>query len=355
MRRNNQISRSQRSDQKHHDLDNLRAKIRHIEQQKSPLPKNGASWLSPACSPPSIVAGNQENTENAEKKADTAPAQDAIPTHVKEPKIDRSHKGGKGQGEKRPKRHQKKWSFGIDAIDAALPQNQLSQAALHEIKPASYRDSHAAISFAMALAGRRLHNMSNGALLWCLPPQFTREFGMPYGPGMRRLIANPENCIFTEPRTEAHFLWAMEEGLGLSLNQGTSSTNTTGALALVLGMTKTVQPTPARRLSLRASVNKTPAILLTHHDAAGINMAATRWRIARAESEPGSHLTTAPGRAKWHVTLERAPHGKEALKWILEWHHETHSFTLVTPLANRAPQTTSTRFSSLPGPLRAYQ
>ena len=280
-------------------LNDLRAQIRQIEQSQTPFLENAANWHSPTCNTSSIE-------ETAHPRA--------------------SIKSG--------------WNFGVSEIDEVLPEFELSQSALHEIKPATYLDSHAAFGFAMALAGRRLNNLPDAHLLWCLPPLVSNEFGAPYGPGLKRLIPRPENCLITQPKTHAHLLWAMEEGLSAS---GDTSVGTS-AFAVVFANLKSIEPTPARRLSLRAANNHIPALLLTHHDTPGINMAETRWRIGRAQSDSGSHLAAAPGHAKWTVTLERARDGREGLNWIIDWHHETHSFTLASPLANRAAQATPARF-----------
>ena len=286
-------------------LNGLRKKIRAIEQCQTPFPENNENWLLRDQTTPSI--------DNAAEM---------------------------------PARTKLGWNFGVDEIDEALPGRELNRSALHEIKPKTYQDSHAALGFAMALIGRRVAHIPDATLLWCLPPVFSNEFGAPYGPGLRHLIPRPENCLITQPKNQAHLLWAIEEGLNAS--GGTSARNSpdTSVFAIVLANLKTIEPTPARRLKLRASLSHTPALLLTHHNSPGINMVETRWHIARAQSESGEHYETAPGRAKWSVTLERGGHGNHELNWILEWHHETHSFTLVSPLADRAPQTTRTRFGT---------
>lgn len=273
-------------------LKGLRAEINRIEQSHAPLPKNNASW-----------------GHHGHSSSNPAPE----PTH----------------------KNCESWNFGSNDIDAFLPGNALNISALHEIKPATYQDSHAAIGFAMALAGRRAMADPDGAQLWCLPPLFSSEFGMPYGPGLRRLMPCPENCLITEPGNMAELLWVMEEGVSL------------GTFGLVLAAIKTIEPTPARRLSLRAGTKNTPALLITHHETPGINMADTRWRIKRAPSQTPPHLSTAPGPARWAVTLERGPLGKEELNWIMEWRHETHSFILAAPLADRTHGPTEARLRSV--------
>ena len=193
-------------------LDDLRAKIRQIEQSQTPFPKNGADLVSPTCT--------------------TSPDHPEPSPHAKEQKAAKGH-CNKGRCNKAH------WSFDIPEIDQALRQNQLNPAALHEIKPATYQDSHAALGFALALAGRRLIATPAAPLLWCLPPVMSGEFGIPYGPGLRHLIPKPENCLITEPGTESDFLWAMEEGLNASANADTSVGTTatdTRVFALVLGM-----------------------------------------------------------------------------------------------------------------------
>ena len=291
-------------------LDDLRAKIRQIEQSQTPFPKNGADLVSPTCT--------------------TSPDHPEPSPHAKEQKAAKGH-CNKGRCNKAH------WSFDIPEIDQALRQNQLNPAALHEIKPATYQDSHAALGFALALAGRRL-DCNPGCTTPLVPaPCDVRRIWHP----LRTRTSPPHTKTGKLPdyRTRNRVGFFMGHGRGIKRQCQRSDTSArhhchqhSRLCACSRHGTKTIQPTPARRLSLRAATNKTPAILLTHHDTPGINMAETRWRIARAESEAAPHLISAPGRAKWNIILERAPNGKSGLQWTLEWHHETYSFTSGYPI-----------------------
>jgi protein ImuA len=235
------------------------------------------------------------------------------------------------------------WTLGAPEIDAHLA-GGLDAASLHEVKPegcatdpaagAAAGDWAAAIGFALRLAVRRATALSarSGApapILWCWPSAFARELGLPCGQGLAAMGLDPAACLFVETKRASEALWAMEEGLK------------SASVALVVGVMKEAELTPARRLSLAAAGSLTPCLLVTDPRVSGAGSTATRWRIGTRPSAPHPFERSAPGARRYAVSLERCRNGSllsQALSLPLEWSDETHRFRVAPALADRADE-----------------
>ena len=230
------------------------------------------------------------------------------------------------------------WTLGVPEIDCHL-RGGLDEGALHEVKPerrqtgAAIGDWMTALGFVLRLTVRRLHGLRASAsntpaqVLWCWPSALTHELGRPYGPGLSSLGLEPSSCLFVETARASDALWAMEEGLK------------SASVALVLGVLKDVELTPARRLSLAAAAHRIPCLLLTDPRTPATGATATRWRIGGRTSAPHPFKAAAPGPSRHTVSLKRCRHGAfapQSSSLILEWSNETHRFHMVSALADRA-------------------
>lgn len=230
------------------------------------------------------------------------------------------------------------WTLGVPEIDRHL-RGGLDEGALHEVKPerrqagAVMGDWVTALGFVLRLTVRRLHGLSTSQsgtpaqVLWCWPSAIAHELGRPYGPGLSSLGLEPASCLFVETARASDALWAMEEGLK------------SASVALVLGVLKDVELTPARRLSLAAAAHRVPCLLLTDPQTPATGATATRWLIGGQTSAPHPFEGAAPGLSRHTVSLKRCRHGARAPQsssLILEWSHETHRFRMVSALADRA-------------------
>ena len=234
------------------------------------------------------------------------------------------------------------WTLGAPEIDAHLA-GGLDAASLHEVKPegcvtdpaaaagASAGAWGAALGFALRLAVRRSNALArSGApahILWCWPSAFERELGLPCGQGLAAMGLDPSAFLFVEAKRASEALWAMEEGLK------------SASLALVVGVMKEVELTPARRLALAAAGSLTPCLLVTDPRAPGAGSTATRWRIGPRRSASHPFDAAAPGARRYTVSLERCRANAlaaQALSLPLEWSDETHRFRLAPALADRA-------------------
>ena len=219
------------------------------------------------------------------------------------------------------------WTFGIPEIDETLPWSGLCPGGLHEVRPETYRDSWAALGFAMALIVRRMAGVGHGGrglYLWGTTDAAGREFGLPYGPGLRDLGLDPSALLMVRTRRSQELAWALEEGVK------------SGALAAVLGHVSSLSQTSERRLALAAAAHRTPCLLVSDHQAVGIGPALTRWRVSAAPSGTHAFDEGAPGRVAWRIVLERCRSGPHDRAWTVEWNDEAYDFHLAAPLADRA-------------------
>ncbi|MFN3744543.1 MAG: hypothetical protein ACK4TL_07545 [Hyphomicrobiaceae bacterium] len=229
------------------------------------------------------------------------------------------------------------WGLGAPEVDGWLPGGRLDAAILAEIKPETYGDTPAALTFALLLAVRRLGvghaaGEAPGLVVWCWPVRLAREYGGLYGPGLARLGLEPTRLLLVETATPAETLWAMEESIG------------SGAAAIVIGCLDTVALTPARRLALAAAAHHTPALMVTAAHSAAMAATFTRWRVAAAPSAPHPFDPAAPGDPRFTLTLERCRGtavGAALPSAVVEWSHDAHRFRVAAGMADRAPETAS--------------
>ena len=205
--------------------------------------------------------------------------------------------------------------------DPLVPLGRLGRGGLHELKPASYRDTPAAVEFALAIFAAEQASLRSLPMLWCLTRKEAREWGRPYAPGLHRLGHDPALFLIVEARNDLDVAWALEEGLK------------SGSLRAVIGQIGLASPLTARRLSLAAQSAGTPCLLITNPRLSGLPATLTRWRIAASAS--ASTLSAAPGVLSLHLTLERCRGAAAERSWSVEWDRESHRFSLVAPLPHR--------------------
>lgn len=204
-------------------------------------------------------------------------------------------------------------------LDAHLPHDGLPAGVLNEVT-ASYADRPAAYGFTFALLAIAQQTRKGPAVL-VMSRQALRDFGHPYGHGLRQFGLDVGQLILVEAGKDADALWAIEEAL-----------KTRGSVAMVAGaITGSVGLTSARRLNLAAASAATPlALLRTGAEDAG--PAATRWRVAAAPAARAPYGGFAHWR--WNLTLERCRNGRPG-RWLIEWSHAAHRFHMVESLAHR--------------------
>jgi protein ImuA len=261
--------------------------------------------------------------------------------------------------------------FGLAAIDRHLPQGGLACGALHEIVPEAGA-TPAAFGFLAALLGRisspppcgegsgvgvgvgRFYFAKTGAavyvraqppdpppypppqggrekLLLVLPAYGLRDYGRPYGHGLRALGLDPSRLILAETTQRKDTLWAMEEALR------------SRAPAAVAGIIDQLDLKTSQRLHLAAADCGLPLLLLRPalsppSPACGGgwgegSAAATRWRVGPAPAARDRFgLFT---RARFRLSLERCRNGRTG-EWMVEYDHVAHRFSLAAALADPA-------------------
>lgn len=228
------------------------------------------------------------------------------------------------------------------------PLSKLAASGLHEIKAARYRDQPAALAFALAFLGERLvrRDGASAPMLWCLTERTAREWGAPYGPGLLAFGLDPALFLVVQARNVLDASWALEEGLKSC------------AFIAALGQVEVKAPLIARRLGLAAQASRTPCLLLSGHQGAGLPGTdlpetvlpetglpgtglpgtLTRWRIAAAGSRGAPFDASAPGAPRWHLTLERCRGMRPEQSWTVEFSHDAYGFRLAPRLADRAAE-----------------
>jgi protein ImuA len=221
--------------------------------------------------------------------------------------------------------------FGIASIDAALG-GGLPRAGLHEIVAASEPEAAAATGFALALAAGFAAAGADAAptpraVLWVAEAMTQPESGAPYGPGFDAVGLLPEAVVLVRAAHARDVLWAMEEGLHC---------RAVGAVLGELRKPNAVDGVASRRLSLAATHERRPALLLRAQPEIRPAAAATRWVIGAA---PSRSIHSSPGPPVFAVRLVRNRHGRLGA-WNLEWNRAAHRFALAPahpqPLAAEA-------------------
>jgi protein ImuA len=207
--------------------------------------------------------------------------------------------------------------FGLAAIDRHLPQGGLTSNALHEIVPEAGA-TPAAFGFLAALLGRLT---GTHPLFLVLPAYGLRDYGRPYGHGLRALGLDPGRLILAETAHRKDTLWAMEEALR------------SRAPAAVAGIIDQLDLKTSQRLHLAAADCRLPLFLLRPAEILEASAAATRWRVGLAPAARDRFgLIT---RARWRLSLERCRNGRTG-EWMVEYDHVAYRFSLAAALADLA-------------------
>ena len=210
--------------------------------------------------------------------------------------------------------------------NAESPFGAFAQGGLHEVKPHAYRDTPAALGFALSVIAQVLKTRPEGLVLWCLTQTALREWGRPYGPGLQRAGLDPARFLIVETRTAEEAAWALEEGLK------------SGTLIASLAQTDIKTQLIARRLGLAAQAARTPCLLLSPHGTAGVPGTLTRWRIATEGSAHVPFDRSAPGAACWRLSLERCRGSAPGQDFHVESPHEPDGLRVAPAPSNRAAE-----------------
>jgi len=214
-------------------------------------------------------------------------------------------------------------SLDVDEVHAHLPGPGLTCGVLHEIAAAAHGDRPAAFGFVFALTASALRSRSGPAVL-VVQRRCLADFGAPYGHGLIQLGVDAGRLLLIETKSDKDALWSLEEALRSQSRPAMVAGAISGGLDL----------TTSRRLNLAAATHATPLTLLRASVANGTSAAATRWRIASAPAARDRFGAFAHPR--WKAALERCRNGRTG-KWLIEWDHVAHRFSLVEGVADRAP------------------
>ncbi len=223
-------------------------------------------------------------------------------------------------------------TLGASMLDDALPGGGLATGALYECLPAESRDFPAALGFGLGMLSRIMRERP-GHILWALPSWQTRGRGALYPGGLAGFGIDPAMVIHVgAPKTE-NVLWVLNEAL--------AARGVTAAVGLLPEDARAYDFTASRRLAMRAARHGATALILAARPQFAMATACEmRWSVAAGPStpirRPGQALP-GMGAPRWHIRVAKSRHGT-AGQWHVEWNHETHSFRLAAPLADRAAQ-----------------
>jgi protein ImuA len=219
----------------------------------------------------------------------------------------------------------------IGVLDDALPDNGLATGALHEALPKTHSDFTAALGFSLGAIARILAARP-GYLIWALPGFTAHGQGHLYPLGLAAFGIDPNRLIHLDVGKPLDVLWAIEEAL--------DHPAVAAAIGILPENDRAYDFTASRRLAMRAARHGATAFILGARPDLGVSTAAeTRWRIAAAPSDPAwrtGQMKPGLGAPRWQVDLIKSRKGVTG-QWPVEWNHETLSFHLAAPLADRAP------------------
>ena len=297
------------------------------------LLKGAAGGGLPAAGQPSIPLLQHQPEEQLHAKALLARLQD----HIARIEQTRHHLTPRHGNVERVAKPRRPWQFGLEAVDAHLPEQGLARHALHDLAPVRYGDTPATLGFALSLAIQRLKvDRRARPILWCRSAIECQEHGKLYGHGAEGLGLPREKLLVLMLKRQVSLFWTMEE----ALKSGCFSSVISDAASQHTDLTIT------RRLSLSAGEGHSAGLLVfnRYHDSA--TASASRWQVAATPSPPPLLEPQAPGHPAWAVTLSRIRGGRPG-NWTLLWHpqhhsklssynHASHHFSLVPELPRGA-------------------
>jgi protein ImuA len=209
--------------------------------------------------------------------------------------------------------------FGDAAVDAHLPGGGLPLGRWHEAagEGMEIETAAAAAAFVAALAAPLA---ARGAVVWVM-----RRADL-YAPGLAALGFPAERLIQVRVDGEDEALAALEDALG------------SPAVAAAIGEADSPDLIAGRRLQLACERHGAAGFLLRRRPFGGGGrdealLAATRWRIAAAPSEPAAG-EPGLGAPRWRVVLERCRGGRPGA-WIMEKRDDAHPLRVVAELGDR--------------------
>jgi protein ImuA len=208
--------------------------------------------------------------------------------------------------------------FGVDALDAHLPEGGLACGALHEVVPDTEAAIAAAIGFITAILSRLPQAYP---LIFVRPAYGLRHYGQLSGHGLNSLGLDPRRLILVETAHAKETLWALAEALR------------SGAPSAVTGMIDKLDLKTSQKLQLAAGDCGLPLFLLRPAQTLEASAAATRWRVGTAQAARDRFGLYA--RPRWHLQLERCRNGRPG-EWVVEYDHVAHRFSLAAALADPA-------------------
>jgi hypothetical protein len=205
---------------------------------------------------------------------------------------------------------------------------------LHEVCPASYLDTPAALAFQTGLIAAQLARDGRPRLVVWVRQTGGRDqdFGLPCPQALTRWGLPPERMLLVEADEARDVLWVMEEGLRA------------GSLVVgEIGRNARYDLTASKRLHRMARAQNIIVLALRHHGPVQPSAALTRWRISAQPSpaQPWRGANGLPGLGppRFRAMLERVRSGPPK-DFEIEWKNAAFHVLEPASLADRAAQQT---------------
>jgi len=196
----------------------------------------------------------------------------------------------------------------------ARPQFTLAGEAVHEFYAGTGIRSMAMTGGVLAL----MHLAKRGPKLWVRHAALDREHGAPYAAGLAEFGVDPAQVILVRTPDVTGALQAGLEG---------ARCHGLGAVMIELwGEAKAYDLTASRRLVLAAKASGIGVFITRMAATPHASAAETRWLIHPAPSR--ALAARAPGHPLFDLTLLRTRHGREGLRYLVEWDRDVRDLVI---------------------------
>lgn len=201
---------------------------------------------------------------------------------------------------------------GLEAIEAAFPNNIFPTAAVHEFISTKPEHTAATAGFISGVLASVVQQ--GGVSIWV---SINRRL---FAAALSAFKVIPDNIIFILVDREKEVLWATEEGLKCK------------GITAVIAEVRDLTFMQSRRLQLAVEAsNATGFILRSDASKPSATACTARWQIIPQPSKTEGGLPGV-GFPRWQVELLKARNGQPG-KWTVEW--SAHGFNIVTAQEHR--------------------
>jgi len=178
---------------------------------------------------------------------------------------------------------------------------QFSSGLYHEVWAKRPHD-HTAATGAMLEALKS----DNRSILWVIERAISKDYGVPYGPGLLCHDIDPTRCVLVRTQKQQQTLWVIEEALK------------SDCFSVVFGEISDITLKESRRLSLAVATGNSVMIALLRSEHSPSSAAYSRWQISPTQSTEQYYSMSAPGPMRASAYLHKHRAGVPPMSAIIE-------------------------------------